>query len=59
MTEAWDGRDFASIGRADVANLLDRIEIENGRGKPPIACKSFSSLANWYSARDDNYRSPS
>ena len=58
MTEAWDGRDFASIGRADVANLLDRIEIENGARQATYCLQVFSSLANWYSARDDNYRSP-
>ena len=40
MSEAWDGRDFAGIGRADVANLLDNIELQNGPGKPPTAYKS-------------------
>ena len=58
MSEAWDGRDFASIGRADVANLLDRIEIENGARQATYCLQVFSSLANWYGARDDNYRSP-
>jgi integrase len=58
MTEAWDGREFASIGRADVANLLDSIELQNGPRQATYCLQVFSSLANWYAARDDNYRSP-
>ena len=58
MTEAWDGRDFASIGRADVANLLDTIELQSGSRQATYCLQVFSSLANWYAARDDNYRSP-
>ena len=58
MSEAWDGRDFAGIGRADVANLLDNIELQNGPRQATYCLQVFSSLANWYAARDDNYRSP-
>src|SRR5262245_19445864 len=29
MNSAWDGRDFANIGRADIAKLLDEIGMNN------------------------------
>ena len=51
-------RDFVSIGRADVAKLLDKIELENRARTATYVLQVFSGLANWYSARDDNYHSP-
>ena len=39
-------------------NLLDDIELENGPRQATYCLQVFSSLANWYAARDDNYRSP-
>src|SRR5262249_43835617 len=59
MRHAWTGRDFTSIGRGDVAKLLDKIEYENGPRQATYCLQVFSSLANWYAARDDNYRSRS
>jgi integrase len=58
MTHAWTGRAFTSIGRGDVAKLLDQIESDSGERPATYALQVFSSLANWYAARDDNYRSP-
>jgi integrase len=58
MTHAWNGREFTTIGRGDVAKLLDKIESENGPRQATYCLQVFSSLANWYAARDDNYRSP-
>jgi integrase len=58
MTDAWTGRDFTSIGRGDIAKLLDQIESKNGPRQATYCLQVFSSLANWYAARDDNYRSP-
>jgi integrase len=58
MSQAWDGRDFASIGRGDLAKLLDHIEINNGQRQATYALQVFSAMANWYAARDDNYRTP-
>ena len=58
MTDAWNGREFASIGRGDIAKLLDKIESKNGPRQATYCLQVFSSLANWYAARDDNYRSP-
>ena len=48
MSEAWDGRDFASIGRGDVATLLDDIEMNSGQRQATYCLQVFSSLANWY-----------
>ena len=39
MSAAWDARDFASIGRGDLAQLLDEIEINNGPRQATYACK--------------------
>ena len=58
MNRAWTGRLFADIGRGDVAKLLDNIESRNGPRQATYCLQVFSSLANWYAARDDNYRSP-
>jgi hypothetical protein len=58
MAHVWTGREFASIGRGDVTKLLDKIELENGQRQATYCLQVFSSLANWYAARDDNYRSP-
>jgi integrase len=58
MTRAWAGRDFASIGRGDVATLMDKVEQENGTRQANYILQTFSSMANWYAAREDSYRSP-
>jgi hypothetical protein len=58
MSNAWAGRTFADIGRGDVAKLLDKIEMANGQRQATYCLQVFSSLANWYAARDDKYRSP-
>ena len=42
MSHAWTGREFTSIGRGDVAKLLDQIESRSGL--PPTACRS---LVRW------------
>jgi integrase len=58
MSHAWTGRDFTTIGRADLAKLLDKIESQHGPRQATYCLQVFSSLANWYAARDDNYHSP-
>jgi integrase len=58
MRHAWTGRNFTSIGRGDIAKLLDKIESENGPRQATYCLQVFSSLANWYAAREDDYRSP-
>jgi integrase len=58
MLREWTGRQFASIGRGDVTKLLDKIEEKNGRHQANYCLAIFSSMANWYTAREDDYRSP-
>ena len=58
LIPAWQGRDFASIRRGDVAKLLDKIEDSSG----PVAADYTLAIArmifNWYATRHDDYASP-
>ena len=58
MNKAWTGRDFASIRRTDVAKHLDRIEDKHGTRQADYALAVIRGMANWYSARHENYVSP-
>ena len=58
MQHEWAGREFKSIGRGDVAKLLDKVEIQGGPRAASSMLAVFSSMASWYEARDDSYRSP-
>ena len=58
MNKAWTGRDFNSIRRVDVAKLLDRIEDKHGTRQADYALAVIRGMANWYSARHENYVSP-
>ena len=58
ISREWTGRPFVGIGRGDIARLLDKLEQQNGQRQANYALQVFSSMANWYSARDDDYRSP-
>jgi integrase len=58
MAEAWQGRDFSSIERDDVTNLLDQIEHGSGLRTANYALQTFRALANWHQARSRHYRSP-
>jgi integrase len=55
---AWAGRDFGSIKRSDVTELLDKIEDKHGPRMADCCLTVFSSIANWYAARHDSYSSP-
>jgi integrase len=58
MEHEWTGKEFKSIGRGDVSRLLDKVEEKSGRRQANYTLSVFSKLANWYAARDDDYRSP-
>jgi integrase len=49
---------IASIKRSDVVGLLDDIEDEQGPVAADGILACLSKVMNWYSIRDDNYRSP-
>jgi integrase len=55
---AWDGRDFTSIRRGDVAHLLDQIEDKAGPVAADKVLAHLSNLFGWYAARHDDYASP-
>jgi integrase len=55
---AWSGRDFTSIKRSDVADLLDAIEDGAGPVAADKALAHISKLCNWYATRHDDYSSP-
>jgi integrase len=54
----WAGRDFMSIKRKDVADLLDTIEDKNGARQADYCLAVISGIANWYAARHNSYMSP-
>jgi integrase len=58
MKAAWVGRLFIDIKRGDVIKLLDKIEQQHGTRQANYALQVFTTLASWYSVRDENYSSP-
>ena len=58
LCDGWAGRDFVSIGRKDVAALLDHIEDDHGARQADYALAVVRQICNWYATRDENYSSP-
>jgi integrase len=58
VLSAWSARAVASIGRRDVAELLDGIEDNNGPVMADRVLAWVRKLFNWYATRDDDFRSP-
>jgi integrase len=58
LKDEFVGRDFTSIKRRDLANLLDKLAKENGERAADYTLQVFSGVANWYATRDDDYTSP-
>jgi integrase len=58
MEHEWTGREFKSLGRADVSKMLDKVEAQSGPRQATLVLAIFSSIANWYAKRVDDYRSP-
>jgi integrase len=58
MEHEWTGREFKSLGRADVSKMLDKVEAQSGPRQATLVLAIFSSMANWYAKRVDDYRSP-
>jgi integrase len=55
---SWQGRDFATIRRGDVAKLLDHIEDEHGARQADCCLTIIRSIANWFATRHEDYASP-
>jgi integrase len=58
LIPAWRGRDFTSIRRIEVANLLDSIEDASGPVAADSALAVIRMICNWYAARHEDYSSP-
>jgi integrase len=55
---SWGGRDFKSITRKDVADLLDQIEDKAGPVAADKTLAYLSGLFNWAVARNGDFLSP-
>jgi integrase len=55
---AWRDREFVSIGRSDVATLLDKVEDHNGARQADYVLAITRKIANWYAARHNSYAPP-
>jgi integrase len=51
-------RDFSTIARSDLADVLDQIADRHGPAQADHALKRFAAIANWWAARTDGYQSP-
>jgi integrase len=51
-------RDFNTIARSDLADVLDEIADNHGKAQADHALKRFASIASWWAARTDGYVSP-
>ena len=58
LLPAWGSRDFVTIRRIDVANLLDDVADTAGVTAADSVLGVIRSICNWYSGRDESYVSP-
>src|SRR5262245_25308438 len=54
----WGGRDFESIRRGDVADLLDKVEDESGKRTADKVLEITSGVCRYYEKRNEDYSSP-
>jgi len=54
----WVNRPFTSIGRSDLAKLMDYIEDHHGARTADLVRSYLSSIGNWYGERSDDYVNP-
>jgi integrase len=55
---AWERRKFFEIKRADVNELLDRLEDKHGAPQADCVLATLRSMMNWYATRNDKYSTP-
>jgi integrase len=58
LIPAWGGREFVSIKRSDVAQLLDDVEDKSGTVSADMVLAIIRAMCNWYAMRNDDYSSP-
>jgi hypothetical protein len=54
---SWQHRPFRGLKRADVADLLDRIEDNHGKRQADLCLAIIRKMMNWYATRNDDYLS--
>jgi integrase len=54
----WEDREFTSIRRGDVADLLDQIQDDHGPRQADTVLTIVRSVCNWYVTRHEDYSSP-
>jgi len=55
---AWERRKFFELRRADVNELLDRLEDKHGAPQADCVLATLRSMMNWYATRNDKYSTP-
>lgn len=54
----WGKREFVSIGRKDVAALLDKVQDDHSARQADYVLAIIRKMMNWYAGRSDDYVSP-
>jgi integrase len=54
----WADRDFISLRRSDINDLLDYVEDHHGERQADLVLAIIRGIANWFTTRDDAYISP-
>ena len=54
----WGKREFVSIGRKDVATLLDKVQDDHSARQADYVLAIIRKMMNWYAGRSDDYVSP-
>ncbi len=54
----WADRDFVSIKRSDITNLLDHLEDHHGERQADAVLAIVRAIATWHAGRVDDYVSP-
>ncbi len=54
----WGSRDFVSIRRSDITQLLDHVEDQHGGRTADYVLSITRAIANWHASRHDDYISP-
>ncbi len=54
----WQGREFVSLRRSDIARLLDNVQDKHGPRQADYVLAIVRGISNWFASRHDDYVSP-
>jgi integrase len=54
----WQGREFNSLKRSDIARLLDDVQDKHGPRQADYVLAIVRGISNWFASRHDDYASP-